>query len=364
MRKPKTLSTAALGIVALLSVSGCVGSGQATGQKTSSGSGETATGTVVVGTWGGDYSQFQKDSVWPVLAKSDPNVKPVLAIADSGARDTKLAAEKNGKSSIDVVMETRTGVQKLIDGGLLMKLDMSKIPNAKNIQTEFKDPYCIPHIVSLASIVYNPKYVTAPTSYASLWDPKYRGKIGFWWTGENWFPVLFGSAGLKAGGDPGENLAQGWPGIQSMKSTMDPKSYASNEALGQALQTGEIWATIAWKARGVQWNNAGGEQLKVAIPKETVYPYISCASIATNAKNPDAAYAYLNALLDPAPQKYFAEKMGYGPSVTNANLSVELENTIGSSQAVKDGLVSGINYENYAKHQAEWTTHFDQIFQK
>jgi putative spermidine/putrescine transport system substrate-binding protein len=47
-------------------------------------------------------------------------------------------------------------------------------------------------------------------------------------------------------------------------------------------------------------------------------------AVPKNAPNKDAAYAFLNASLEPKAQIGFAEKMGYGPTVTNAQLPPEL----------------------------------------
>jgi putative spermidine/putrescine transport system substrate-binding protein len=43
-----------------------------------------------------------------------------------------------------------------------------------------------------------------------------------------------------------------------------------------------------------------------------------------NAPNKDGAYAWLNASLEPQAQVAFAQKMGYAPTVSNAQLPPEL----------------------------------------
>lgn len=57
-----------------------------------------------------------------------------------------------------------------------------------------------------------------------------------------------------------------------------------------------------------------------------------------NARNPEGGMAYMNALLDPAVQKAFAEKMGYLPTVKNGEISPELEEKIGFSEAEQNRL--------------------------
>ena len=65
---------------------------------------------------------------------------------------------------------------------------------------------------------------------------------------------------------------------------LKPRIYPSNEAIAQALQTEEVGLCIMWKARAVQWQNAGINVLTVA-PKEGLISYVSGFAIPKNAPN-------------------------------------------------------------------------------
>ena len=95
--------------------------------------------------------------------------------------------------------------------------------------------------------------------------------------------------------------------------------YPSNEAFAQALKTEEIACGIMWKARAVQWQNAGINVQTVA-PKEGVPMYVSGFVMPKNAPNKAGAYAYLDAMMAPSAQEGFAVDMGYNPTVTNAKV--------------------------------------------
>src|SRR6266576_6118562 len=82
---------------------------------------------------------------------------------------------------------------------------------------------------------------------------------------------------------------------------MGVKIYPTNEAMAQALKTGEVGMCVMWKARGVMWQNAGVPVQAVA-PKEGVVLYVSDFVIPKNAPNKTAAHAYLDAMLAPAAQ--------------------------------------------------------------
>jgi len=96
--------------------------------------------------------------------------------------------------------------------------------------------------------------------------------------------------------------------------------YPSTDAGGPPFKTGEIDIGVMWLARISMWQNAG-IPVAAAFPKEGCILYVSGMVIPKNAPNKEAAFKYINAMLDPAAQLGFAEHMGYLPTVTNAPLT-------------------------------------------
>ena len=62
-------------------------------------------------------------------------------------------------------------------------------------------------------------------------------------------------------------------------------------------------------------------------------------SIPQNAPDEEGAYAYLDAMLDPAAQENFALDMGYNPTVTDAEVPPELNERIGFTEEEVKNLV-------------------------
>src|SRR5260370_1263305 len=96
----------------------------------------------------------------------------------------------------------------------------------------------------------------------------------------------------------------------------------SNEAMAQALQSGEVWITPMWRARCVQWQNAGIPVANVA-PAEGAIPILFEFGVPKNPPHKQGADPFLHASLEPAAQIGFAQKMGYAPTVANAQLPPE-----------------------------------------
>ena len=90
--------------------------------------------------------------------------------------------------------------------------------------------------------------------------------------------------------------------------------YPETDALAPAFKSGEIDVGVIWLARTVMWQNAGFP-VKGMFPKEGAILYVSGMVMPKNAPNKDAAYKYMNALLEPSAQQGFAAHMGYLPTV-------------------------------------------------
>ncbi|MGE5202294.1 MAG: ABC transporter substrate-binding protein, partial [Acidobacteriota bacterium] len=212
------------------------------------------------------------------------------------------------------------------------------------------------HIYSGRVILYNPKFIKEkPTSYADLWDPKYKGKIGVI---DIQYQTTIESAAMIAGGSM-SNYEPGKAKLMELKK-LDVKVVPTNEAMAQALKTEDIWMCIMWKARGVMWQNAG-IPIEIAAPKEGVVLYISDFTIPKNAPNKDGAYAFMDAMLNPKAQEGFIDDMGYNPTVENVELASATAKRVGFTKEEAANLVLQ-DYEYLAKNDAQLKEWWDKEF--
>ena len=96
--------------------------------------------------------------------------------------------------------------------------------------------------------------------------------------------------------------------------------YPETDALAPAFKSGEIDVGVIWLARTFMWQNSNFP-VKGNFPKEGAILYVSGMVMPKNAPDKEAAYKYMNALLEPSAQQGFAAHMGYLPTVGNAPLS-------------------------------------------
>jgi putative spermidine/putrescine transport system substrate-binding protein len=244
------------------------------------------------------------------------------------------------------------------EAGVLEQLDYSKLVNAKNILPPMKYPYGIGQIYSGKVVVYNPKLIaTAPAGFKAAFDPKFGNKLGFI---DIQYQYVMTAASL-AGTDGAEmtNLDKAKAVLMAAKSA-GARIYPTNEAFAQALKTEEITIGIMWKARAVQWQNAGISCDSVA-PTEGIPAYVSGFCIPKNAPNKENAYAYMDAMLAPSAQDAFAVDMGYVPTVDNAHVPADLLNRIGFTLEEQKRL-KDLNYGFLARNDSAMKEWWDKVF--
>lgn len=281
-------------------------------------------GTVVVGTWGGDYARLLNKNIdEPYLISRGWEV--IQDQAGDPERRAKMMAERRlPRGTSDVQGLSAPNMYQMYELGITAPIDYDKIPNAVNLLPSMKFEYGVGHIYSAMVPVYNPDVIdVVPQSYADVFDPAWGDKLGII---DIQYQYTIVAAALAAGGtvtdfDKAKEL------LLKVREG-GARIYPTNEAFAQGLKTEEIGIGIMWKARTVQWQDAG-INVKASWPAEGALAYVSGFAVPKNAPNPEGAWAYLNAMLEPGAQENFAIDMGYNPTVTNAKVSPELNERIG-----------------------------------
>ena len=311
-----------------------------------------AKGRIVVGTWGGDYSRLLTKNITPLVK----GFEVVHAEEQVDPRKAKMMAEKVlRRGTSDVQALSANDMYEMDQQGLVEQLDYSKMPNAVNLIPSMKYAYGIGHIYSGKVVLYNPDMMKPPEGFADTLDPKHGNKLGIIDIQRQYNMV---AAALASGGSV-SNFEPGKERLIACRKA-GARIYPSNEAFAQALKTGEIACGIMWKARAVQWQNAGIKVATVA-PKEGVPMYISGFSVPKNAPSKEGAYAWLNAMMAASAQENFAIDMGYNPTVTNAKVAPDLQARIGFSEEEQKRLVD-LDYSYMGKNDIAFQDWWNKSF--
>ena len=221
-----------------------------------------------------------------------------------------------------------------------------------------KYPYGIGHIYSGNVVVYNPKLINpAPTSFKDSLDPKWGNKVGF--IDIQYQSIIIAASMAATNGASMNDLDKAKEVLLATKKA-GSRVYPTNEAFAQALKTEEVGIGAIWKARVVQWQNAG-IPCEARPPSEGIPAYVSGFVIPKNAPNKDNAYAYMNAMLEKAPQEAFAVDMGYNGTVSGLNVAPTCRSA-SASRAEEEKRLKDLDYGFLAKNNSAMKEWWDKVF--
>ncbi|GHV95661.1 spermidine/putrescine-binding periplasmic protein [Spirochaetia bacterium] len=240
---------------------------------------------------------------------------------------TRLQTAKG--SDYDLIIADDYIIELAIAEGLVQKIDKSKIANFRNInpvyQKQFYDPadeYTVPYGAGVQTIVYDPQRVKINiTGYADLWNPSLVNSVGI--IGN--FRVINGMA-LKVLGQSyntndlgairaaGERLRTLAPNIRLIR----------DDNLEDELISGEISAAVMYTSQ-VTMAKMAKPELQVVFPKEGIGFGIMAGFIPAKAPNPDAAYAFLNYILDAERGARCFEFLGYYSTYSASDALIDPE---------------------------------------
>lgn len=211
-----------------------------------------------------------------------------------------------GESQYDVVMPSDYIVTSMVKMGLLRELDHSKIPNMKNLDDMFRDPvydrgnaYTVPYQWGTLGIIYNKDVVKdKEISWGLLFDPeKQAGPFVLL----DSFREMLGCAEVYLGMDVNTTDK---PELQKLAKLMLDTKKSDNFAGFEVGLSGRNKVVGNSAIAAIVYNGSALRALKnnpnlaFAVPVEGTIAWVDNLVITKHAPNPDAAYAFINYVLD------------------------------------------------------------------
>jgi putative spermidine/putrescine transport system substrate-binding protein len=310
---------------------------------------------LVVSIWGGSW----RDLVANTVAKKFTAETGVPVDFITGGTIDRLNKAKlaKGNPESDLNFTTSHVGWLYANDDLYEKLDLAKIPNAKNLVEQAKiSPYHIGTWAYVYTIGYRPDLMKGVTfdSWADLWKPEVKGKLA----APDFDPShIIVVAALLAGGD-----AASWEKGQEKLKQLKPsfKAFYTNDANSQQLiANGETPVQIIL-SMNAHYMIGEGVPIQLVIPKEGAVLGIDTVAIMKGSKNVELAYKFINLMLDPAIQAEVAKLKKGSPVVADAKLDPEIAKLPGvfstpeqwKSQAII------IDHKLRAEKTAEWRKWF------
>jgi putrescine transport system substrate-binding protein len=289
---------------------------------------------------------------------------------------------RSGAGGIDLLGITNSPIPRFNQLDLLEPMDESKLPNLDGLLDFWKEKSSfwhndqgqrifVPLYFQTPGINYNAKRVDAPPErWQDLLEPQYRKKIGMWAEPNATIGLVTKMLGETEGEFPKSRRQDAVDLTRQFveQSRTVAQTYGD---LGNQLASGDIIATfVGFPVVQALARGAGGQGKDVRTnvkPQDGNFSFSDGYSIAVGADNVDAAYAFINEILDPKVQAEAAKLFNGGPVVAGAaELLSEAETTypIDEYDAVlanaSQNVVLPLESDEYLT-QGEWIEEFQKL---
>jgi spermidine/putrescine transport system substrate-binding protein len=249
-----------------------------------------------------------------------------------------------GGVSYDIIIPSDYMVEKLMNDGMLQKLDFNNIPNYEKyfdkedygylVSLEVGgspvSDYAVIYNVGTTILIYNTKYIPEkPDSWSILWDEQYRGKVLMFNNPRDSFAI----AQAMLGQDFNTTDTKDWDAaadlLREQREKVQP-SYVMDEVFNK-MESGDYYLAVYY-AGDYELMKENNDDLDFAFPKEGVNTFYDAMCIPTSSQNKKGAEAFINFMLEPEIALANAEYIYYA----SANSAV-LENdeySLAESEAV------------------------------
>lgn len=307
---------------------------------------------LVLFTWQGMFPQevldgFEKETGVKVIYSNfdtDETMLEKLSMAKGGDYDFVIAD--------DYILET------VIANGLAQELDKESLENIGNInplyQGQFYDPedaYTVPYGAGIPLIVYDPEQVDLDIKgYSDLWDESLEDSIAL--VGN--YRVINGITQLSLGKsmneedvdvikETGKKLQELAPNVRMIQDDNTQNALLNGEASVALLYTSQVTAALA-----------ENPDLKVVYPEEGLGFGIMGAFIPSQAPNKDAAYSFMDYLMQPEIAAQCTNYIGYYSTNKAADEFVN-ENLVVPDDVTKGEIVQNVSQEAEEQYNKNWT---------
>ncbi|MDR0812988.1 MAG: spermidine/putrescine ABC transporter substrate-binding protein [Oscillospiraceae bacterium] len=296
-------------IAFLLAVSLCLVFASCSKKSSDDGNAPKNAGELNVFVW----TEYMPQSVFDAFTE-ETGIK--VNVSTYSSNEDMLAKVKGSNEGIyDIVVPSDYMVKMMVQEGLLAEIDLSAIPNLKNIGESYLnqgfDPgnkYSVPYMGGLAGLVVSKAKAGADiTSYEQIFDAKYSSSI----VALDDFRAVIGmtakSLGYSLNTTDDTELAAVEAKLAELKGNI---KLLDSDSPKSAMLSGETAIGFMWNAE-IAICLQESDDFYAVFPQEGCYLFLDSLAILKGAKNVDAATQFLNFILRPEISKLVSDEFPY-----------------------------------------------------
>ena len=234
-----------------------------------------------------------------------------------------------GGADYDIIIPSDYMVSRLIHENMLAELDFSNIPNYQYIDDSFRnadyDPenrYSVPYTWGVVGLFYNTDYIEEEiTSWSSLWDDRYAGKILMFDNPRDSFAI----AQLLLGQSLNTVEESDWLEAAALLKQQKPlvQAYVMDRIFDK-MESEEAWIAPYYSGdAAILVDNS--DNIRFVVPKEGTNYFVDAMCIPATSSHKAEAEAYINFLCDPEIAGANMDYVGYSTPETAAKAYMDPE---------------------------------------
>ena len=308
-----------------------------------------------------DYEDFIRREWIPKLEQELPvtvYVEPGVS-ADSLA---KIRAEKSNPKHHVMFFDSPIVAQAKRDG-LIAPLNRNVMPNLADVYPEFvlEDGFGV-GLGLIATAIGYPTRFQKPTSWADLWSPRAKRKVGVVDFKLTMGPMMLAMAGaIKSGKKPEETQYHPdicFAGMKDLKPNV--YSYWSSDA--QELQlavNGDLWWVACMNSKAIIPLINKGLKADFSVPKEGAFALLNSAAVVKGSSDEKLAMRVLDRLLSPAYQTILMRYIAVAPTNRKVPTPPALAGKVPSGPEAAKKLIQ-LDWKWIMSQRAQWTERWNK----
>lgn len=304
-------------------------------------------------TWPGYADQ---DLVQEFEKRFDVDVE-VTMVASDDELWSRLSANRGG--NFDVFAANTAELQRYINSGISVPLNLQNIPNTRNQTPRFRKladipglvhddkVYAIPYTFSEMGLIYNRKLVKrAPDSMTAMWDPQYRGQVLIFNGSAHNFSLTALTLGIR---NPFQlddrQFSETLQRLRLLRRNIQGMYNRPEEAVELFREHPIALIYGNYGTQQLQLLRKAGADVGYVIPREGALAWLDCWGVSAGAKNRALAEAWINYTLTPAVSGQLPSRQGLANTIDSKSSTTTSDN---------DRLVWLQPVENFEKRAQFW----------
>jgi len=313
---------------------------------------------LVFATFTGSWEEAHKAVLVPAFRKATNNAQIVLDPMLSVDQIAKINAAK-ANPPIDVMLHDPGPALVAVGQDLAEPYPVDKSAYFKDLIPVAQEKMGPAPFFQVVGLTYNPETVkTPPTSWADLWNPAYKGRVGITNLNSTLGTGFLVEIARMHGGSEA-NVEAGFAALDKLKPNLAAVA-ANPGALATLFQQGQIDISPG-NFNAIQILKARGVPVEFVAPKEGAIAFKTTIHIVKNAPNQELAFKLIEAALSPEVQtELMNSPYLIVPTNSKVKMAGEIAKVLAASQAEMEKKFVFQDWAKINQQRAAWIDRFNR----